>query len=329
MKAIHFERFGKAEEVLEVADVPDPPPPGRGEVVVRMEAAPVNPADLLLMLGKYGDQPSLPHIAGLEGVGRIEAVGPEVSEFEPGMLVMPLVESTWQERLRLKASDAVALPEGLDVEQAAMLKVNPATAELLLTSIVDLQAGEWVVQNAANSAVGGLIVQLARARGIRTVNIVRRESAVPSLQEAGADTVIVDAEHDPRTLVPRVREATGGAALRLGIDAVAGPATNALAATLAPGGTVVNYGGMSRQPCHVHPMDLIFRDLRVRGFWRTSWVRRADAGDIRRLYDRLAAMLAEGALHAPVAARYPVTQVREAVAHAAEERRAGKILLKW
>lgn len=327
MQAAIFEQFGRAAEVLQVVEQGDPEP-GPGEVVVRMEAAPINPADLMLIAGKYGVRPELPHVPGLEGVGRIEAVGEGVTNVQVGRLVMPLPSSTWQERLRVKAAEVLPLPDGIDIEQAAMLKVNPATAELLLSSVVDLQPGEWVVQNAANSAVGRFLVQLAKRRGLKTLNIVRRGSALPPLEALGADAVLVDDVNDAEDLAERAKQATGGAEIRLAVDAVAGPATLALAATLTRGGTVANYGVLSKQPCQMNPVDLIFRGLQLRGFWLSAWAETADPVEVQQLYHRLATMMAEGDLQTEVAARYPLAEVRDAGRHALQPHRDGKILLK-
>lgn len=329
MKAVQFAQCGQPEDVLEVAELPDPSP-GPGQVVVRMAAVPINPADLLQIAGKYGVQPDLPHIAGLEGVGRVEAVGPDVQGLPEGTLVMPFATSTWQQRMLLNAAEVFPLPDDIDLEQAAMLKVNPATAELLLTSVVELQPGDWIVQNAANSGVGRHVVQLAKTRSLRTLNIVRREPAVDPLRAIGADAVVVHDSHsdDPNTLIQRARHATEDAPIRLGFDAVAGPATATMARLLAPGATLLNYGGMSMQPCQVRPPELIFRDIRLRGFWVTAWLNRADASQITQLYQRLAGLMTQGLLHMPVAARYPLEHVRDAIAHASREGRDGKILLK-
>lgn len=329
MKKVRFERFGEPASVLTVVEAEAPGSPGPGEVIVRMEAAPIDPADLLLIAGLYGERPSLPHTPGLEGVGRIEALGEGVTGLAEGTLVVPIPSSTWQERLRLKAEEVMALPEGVDVEQAAMLKVNPPTAELLLTSFVDLQPGEWVAQNAANSGVGRYLVQLAKARGLRTLNIVRRKEAAGPLQALAADAVLVDEGGDGSALAERAAEATGGAAVRLGLDAVGGAATNRLAALLADNAVIANYGVLSGEPCQIAAPHLIFRGLSLRGFWLSSWSKTAKAEAVGELYRRLAAMVAKGELRTEITARYPLDRVQDAVTHAGSGKREGKVLLTF
>ena len=215
------------------------------------------------------------------------------------------------------------LPEGADPLQLSMLTVNPPTASLMLSEFVPLAPGEWVIQNVANSGVGSYLMQLARRRGLRTVNLVRRESAVAATRELGGDVVLVDGAD----IAQRVREATGGAAIRLGIDAVGGAATDRLAQCLAEGGTLLNYGMMSGEPCHLTPSHLIFRDITLKGFWLAKWFRDASREAQRALYAELTQLVASGVLHARIHATYPVAKIRDAVAAASAGERDGKILV--
>jgi NADPH:quinone reductase-like Zn-dependent oxidoreductase len=193
----------------------------------------------------------------------------------------------------------------------------------MLSEFVRLAPGDWVIQNVANSGVGGYLMQLARRRGLRTVNLVRRESAVAATKAQGGDVVLVDGED----LAQRVREVTGGAQIRLGIDAVGGSATDRLAQCLSEGGTLVNYGMMSGEPCRVAPSSLIFRDITLRGFWLVKWFRESSRDAQRALYEELAQGVASGVLHARVHATYPVQKIQEAVAAANGSERDGKILV--
>jgi trans-2-enoyl-CoA reductase len=203
-----------------------------------------------------------------------------------------------------------------------MLTVNPPTASLMLSEFVPMVADDWVIQNVANSGVGNYVMQLAKLRGLRTVNLVRRESAVAATKEQGGDIVLVDGER----LADRVKEATGGAAIRLGIDAVGGAATDRLAQCLSEGGTLVNYGMMGGEPCQVAPSSLIFRDITLRGFWLAKWFRDTSLDARRTLYGELTQLVVSGALHARIHATYPVDRIQEAVA-ANEGERDGKILV--
>ncbi len=299
-------------------------PPAAGQVLVAMLASPINPSNLLMLTGEYGVLPPLPAIGGSEGVGRVVALGEGVSALPVGQLVLlPRGRGTWVTHVVADVRDVVPLPEGADPLQLSMLTVNPPTASLMLSDFVSLHPGDWVVQNAANSAVGGYVMQLAKQRGLRTVNLVRRASALDVAQAQGGDVVLTDG----KDVASQVREATGGAPIRLGIDAVSGSATERLAQCQADGATLVNYGVLSGEACRVAPTHFIFRDLTLKGFWLVKWFREASREAQRALYAELTKLVAEGTLRARVRATYPVAQIREAVAAASAGERDGKILV--
>jgi NADPH:quinone reductase-like Zn-dependent oxidoreductase len=303
------------------------PPPAAGQALVAMLASPINPANLLALTGQYAVLPPLPAVGGTEGVGRIVALGAGVSGVAVGQLVLlPRGSATWATHLVAEARTLVPLPDahcGADPLQLAMLTVNPPTASLMLSEYVPLAQGDWVIQNVANSGVGSYLMQLARHRGLRSVNLVRRESAVAATKAQGGDIVLVDGDD----IAQRVREATGGEPIRLGIDAVGGVATDRLAQCLADGGTLVNYGMMSGQPCQLTPSALIFRDITLKGFWLVKWFRDTSADARRALYGTLTQLVANGTLKARIQATYPVANIREAVAAASAGEREGKILV--
>jgi NADPH:quinone reductase-like Zn-dependent oxidoreductase len=302
----------------------DTPVPASGQALVEMLAAPINPSDLLTITGQYGLLPALPAVAGNEAVGEIVAVGDGVSPTRIGeRVVMPPGYGTWASHMLAPADQLWAVPTDADVLQLAMVRVNPPTAELLLRDFVLLDAGDWVIQNAANSGVGEYVIQLAQRRGLRTVNVVRREELIAPLEQMGGDVVLLDGPDLPE----RVAEATERAKIRLGLDAIGGSATERIASSLAPRGTVVNYGASGGESSRVTPRTLIFRDITVRGFWLVNWFRRATAGEQQALYDTLVGMIQRGELSARVQATYPLAQLHEAVAASAQAQRSGKILL--
>jgi trans-2-enoyl-CoA reductase len=233
MKQVIYEKFGNPAEVLKLVES-DPTPLADGQVRVEVLRAPINPSDLIQVSGNYGVRPPLPAAAGNEGLGRIVE-----GEGKGQLVLLPAGAGTWVTEVVADPRHLVPLPEG-DLDQLSMLFVNPATAALLLTEYVDLKEGDWIIQSAANSAVGGYLVQLARARGINVACVVRRESAIADLKELGADVVLVDGPD----LAREVKAATG-AKMKLAVDAVAGKTAGRLADTLEHGGTLVNYGGMS------------------------------------------------------------------------------------
>jgi NADPH:quinone reductase-like Zn-dependent oxidoreductase len=323
MKQVQFAAFGTPHEVAACIEVPDVGAPGPDEVVIEVEAFPINPADLLTISGGYAVRPKLPATLGAECVGRIAAAGAAAQGLAAGDRVINLGRDNWCQRRRVPAAQALAVPADADVLQLAMLKVNPATALLMLRNYLDLQPGDWVIQDAANSGVGTNLIRLAKADGIRTVNVVRRDALIRPLQAIGADVVLVDGDD----LAARVQGATGGAAIRLAIDAIGGAIVLRLADCLAEGGTVVNYGLLSGQPCQLGAHHTIFKSITLTGFWLQKALTSMARPDVEALYGDLAARVADGTLRVEVEATYPIEEIKAALAHAGRAGRAGKILV--
>ena len=323
LKAEYQTRGPVPQDVIEAVPF-DKPELAEGEVLLEMLAAPINPSDVMTLTGIYGILPPLPAVGGNEGVGRVAEHGPNVTGPDIGQTVLlPVGCGTWATHIVAKASDLIPLPNEADPIQLAMVTINPPTASLMLSEFVDLQPGDWVIQNAANSGVGSYLITFANMRGIKTVNVVRRESLVEPLTAAGADVVVVDGDD----LADKVSEATGGAAIRLGIDAVGGAATDRLGATLCDGATLVNYGALSGEPCHDAPIAIIFRDLTLRCIWLAKWFNSATPAPQQALYGKITGLVATGKLSAPVHATYQVEDIKEAVAVAAAGGRDGKVVL--
>lgn len=326
MKAVRFSRFGPAVDVAELVDVPEPGPPGAGEIVVEPLASPINPSEFLSFEGRFGaNAPKLPAFAGGEAVGRVAAVGKGVSHLKAGdrVLTQYAGRGSWRERILAKADGMFALPEGIGTLQLAMLAVNPATAWNMLNNFVTWRPGEWVLQNAGSSAVGYNVIRLARRLGVRSVSVVRRDDQVEPLLAKGADAVVVDGDDLPA----RVAEAVGGASIPLALDAVSGEATRRLANAVSPGATVVIYGVLSGGGSGFDATDVLFRDVSIRGFWLTIWFRDTPHEDKQKLYRQLAAMMTDGTIEIPIEATYPMFEVKTALAHAARAHRRGKVLL--
>lgn len=324
MKRAIFRRHGVPQDVIELVEEADPRP-GPNEVRVRNRVMTMNPADLLTIEGRYGAEPvTLPCTPGVGAWGVVDAVGDGVKRLAVGDAVLPVGGGLWADTVVVNERMAPKAPQGADPEQAAMMRANPGTAWLMLTDLVDLTEGDWVVQNAANSSVGRMVIRFAKDLGLRTVNIVRRGDVVDTLKADGADAVIVD---DGGTDIAAAIDAATDARPRLAFDAVGGEATASLAAALAPGGTAVLYGLLSGQDSRIGARDLVFRDIRVHGFWLAEWYGRASADAIRDLSVILGQKLADGVIRSDVEARYPLSRIGDAVAHAARGGRNGKIIL--
>ena len=323
MKQVLLDSYGTPWEVARCAEVPDVGDPDPDEVVFDVLAFPINPADVGFCKGTYRLKPPLPATPGAECVGRVIAVGAGVKHVKTGDLVINLQRENWTQRRRVKGDDAIPLPAGIDLRQAAMVRINPPTAQLMLSDFVDLKAGDWVIQNVANSAVGRLLIVLARQRGLRTVNVVRRADLADELKALGADLVIVDGDD----LAARVAKATGGAAIKLGIEAIGGAATGRIVDCVATDATVVHYGSMSGEDPKVGRTNFIYRGVRVTGFMLGRFLAKRSPEQIRAIYADLAGQVMAGTLRAPVDTVYPIETIKEALAHADRGGRNGKILV--
>jgi len=325
INAAVYETHGNPADVLHVESRPWPTP-ALGEVIVKMRAAPINPADLNQIEGKYPVRAELPATPGFEGAGIVAEVGPNVTNVAVGALViLPHNVGTWRDAVAVKAGELVVVPAGIEPVHAAMLKINPMTAWRLLHDYVDLAGGDWLIQNAANSAAGRAVIQIARELGYKTVNVVRRSELVDELRADGGDVVLVDSEN----LRHEVADAIGGAPIHLGLNAVGGESALRLANCLAPGSTLVTYGAMSLQPLKIPNGLLIFKDLRFRGIWINKWYDNATPAQRMEAFQHLFEMAKRGLLQTKVEKAYPLSEAKTAVAHAARGQRSGKIIFEF
>lgn len=322
MQAIQLQAFGKPAEVVKLVDVPDVGAPAPDEVVIALDASPINATDLMIMAGRYGFLPRLPSILGIEGVGRVAAAGSAVKHLKEGdRTLVPMLQPAWTERIKTNAPWLRPLPEG-DLNQFSMLGINPATAYVLLTDIIRLKPGDWIIQNGANSATGRAVIAVAKSLGIRTVNVVRRPELVTEIKALGGDVVVVDGPD----LAKQVSTETGRARIGLALDMVADSATLNLMNLLADDGVVVVYSAMSGKPLMASAPQAIFRNLSIRGFWLFTWYKTATPEKLVAMYEHLSDLMLRGAITAPIAATHTFDQFGQAIATAAKF--SGKVILK-
>src|SRR5256885_2465017 len=325
INAAVYETHGNPADVLQVESQPWPTP-SAGEVIVKMRAAPINPADLNQIAGKYPVRAQLPATPGFEGAGIVAEVDRGVTNVAVGALViLPHNIGTWRDAVAVKADELVVVPAGIKPVHAAMLKINPMTAWRLLHDYVDLAHGDWLIQNAANSAAGRAVIQIAHELGYKTVNVVRRAELIEELRGEGGDIVLLDGEN----LRDEVKTATSGSAIRLGLNAVGGDSALRLANCLAPESTMVTYGAMSLQPLKIPNGLLIFKDLRFRGIWINKWYDNATKQERMEAFRALFEMAKRGLLKTKVERAYPLIEAKAAVTHAAQGKRSGKIIFEF
>lgn len=325
IKVAVYSRHGNPADVLQIQSQPWPQA-GPGEAVVEMRAAPINPADLNAIEGKYPGKRELPAVPGFEGAGIVRQLDDTVSDLTIGsVVILPHDVGTWREACVVKAKELVIVPPELDPTQVALLKINPLTAWRLLHGYVELKPGDWVIQNAANSAAGRAVIQIARALGYKTINVVRREELIGELRAAGGNLVLNDGE----SLREEVKTATAGAAITLGLNAVGGESALRLMNCLAPSGTLVTYGAMSLQPLKVPNGLLIFKDLRFRGIWINKWYDNATPAERMAAFNPIFKMAKGGLLQTKIEKAYPLTEAKAAIEHATRSQRGGKIIFEF
>ncbi|WP_416237252.1 zinc-dependent alcohol dehydrogenase family protein [Streptomyces marinisediminis] len=337
MRALVFARHGDPARVLRRAEVACPAP-GPGQVRVRVTARPVNPSDLLFVQGRYGRRAAFAPrsdgpgggapvaAAGFEGAGVVDALGPGTAGPPPGTRVAVAADGTWQEYVCAPAAAVLPVGEGMPLDAACQLTVNPFTAHLLLDDLA-LREGDSVLLTAGASAVSRMTARLARRRGLRCLAAVRRAEQVAPLE--GGDAVPLPAPTGTE-LAERVREATEGRGVDAALDAVGGSVGGAALRGVRPGGRFVSYGLLSGRPVPVPPEALIFHRTRVSGFWlpeRLERLERRGEPAVRRVTGDVVAAVAAGLPGLEVAARYDLDSYALALEHAARPGRTGKVLL--
>lgn len=322
MKKIIHSNIGNPAEVLRIKEI-ETHPLTVGEARVAVLATPIHPSNLLQISGHYGVDAQLPATPGTEGVGRVIEVASDVENLKVGQTVMLAGYNTWQQELTGPANSFFPLPEGADIQQLSMLTINPITALLLLDTFADLKRGDWIVQSAANSAVGGYLIQLAKKRGIKTINIVRRKSAVQGLIDMGADHVLIDSPD----LTEQIIKKTGGELISLAIDAVGGETFPKMVNALSYGGTIICYGLLSMKPPTLPSTAIIFNDITVQGFWLSKWFEHVSPMEKQKTFAEVIGLVASGALKAKISQTFSLDEIKDAVIAASEGGRDGKVLL--
>ncbi len=324
MLAMRYSQHGPPAQVLVPEERPTPEP-GPREVRVQVEASPIDPLDRLIVHGHYPLLRPLPATAGVEGAGVVSAVGDEVKGWEVGDgALLPVRLGAWAEEVVAPADELFKLPPGIDPVQASMLRVNPPTALLLLTHFAAVEPGDWVVQFPGTSSVGQLVIQMAAQMGIKTVSILRNADRAPALEAIGADALVMEGEK----LAQRVEQATGGAEISLALDAVGGKATHSLAQCLAPSGSIISYGALSRRQAQLGVDQTVFRDIRLQGFWLFAWNAAVGPHAERAVVQEVAGQVAAGALHTRIDSEFALSDCTDALDRAASPECFGRVILR-
>jgi NADPH:quinone reductase-like Zn-dependent oxidoreductase len=324
MRALVQPRFGDPAEVLSVEEVPDPEP-GPGQALVRVLLSPIHNHDLWTVRGSYGFKPEMPARAGTEAVGVVEALGEGVDGLEVGQRVATGGSfGAWAELLVAPAAGLVPVPDGMSDEAASQLVSMPFSAIALL-DFLDVSEGDWIVQNAANGAVGRLVAQLAEARGVRVLGLVRRADGVAELAEQGIERVVATDDDGWRE---RVHEIVGDAPIVAGVDSVGGSSAGDVVSLLAEDGVLVVFGAMASPTMEIGSGDVIFKQVVIKGFWGSKVFGAMSREKRAALMGELVSGIGSGALTLPVEKVYGLEEIADAARANGAPGRRGKILLR-
>lgn len=326
-RRINFSRTGNPQEVVEIVDdVLEPP--GPNDVTIEIEAAPVHIADLKFLSGALPFYRELPATPGMEGIGLVYAAGRDVTKLNVGDRVFLPVRvgghGAWRQFVNLDENVPIAAPAG-DAVQLSLMPINGITAYTMLHGVLPLKNGDTIIQNAANSNCGRYLIALAKRMSVDVISVVRRQDVIPDLKALGARHVIID--HDK--LADEVADIMQGKPIKMGIDAVAGQATQRIADCVADGATILSYGMLSGEPCMVRPETLFFRNLTLKGFLTFTISDQFSEQQKEEMWAVLPELVASGDIETKIAATYPLDQVQDALAHAARTgaERDGKVII--
>lgn len=324
MRSVGHDTFGAPEKVLTQREV-ETPAAGPGQVLVRTILSPIHNHDLVTVTGNYGVKPALPAVGGTEAVGVVDAVGEGVDEALVGRRVAVAGSpGTWAEHFVAPAGALVPVPDAMTDEAAAQLISMPFSA-ISLVEFLGVQEGDWIVQTAANGAVGKIVAVLAKSRGLNVVNLVRREAAVAELAELGIGNAIATESAD---WVEQARALIGDAGARAAVDSVGGEVVNGLAQLLGEDGLLVTFGAASNQPLVISSGPIIFKQLTVKGFWGAKVSQATSAEDRTRMFGELIGLVLDGRLSLTSGGTFGLDQPTDAVLASQSPGRTGKIMFR-
>jgi NADPH:quinone reductase-like Zn-dependent oxidoreductase len=329
MRAVVVERFGEPAEVVQVGEVPTPTRPD-GMARVRMLLCPINPSDLMTIRGIYGRKPTLPFTPGYEGVGIVEEASGLIAWVRglkgKRVAVLNALGGNWAEQVVIPTRQCVPLPDDLSDEQGASFFVNPATVIVMVRYVLKVPRGAWLLQTAAGSALGRMILRLSKRDGFKTINLVRRREAVAELKALGADEVLVAGEDDIPARVRALTPQTGGVGYAL--DCVGGSMGSEAVACLGTGGRLLLYGTLSNEPLRIPSRGLMVGRKSIEGFWLADWVKTQGPWAMLSLFRQITSLMREGILTTDVGATYSLDQIGQAVVEAEKVGRGGKVMLQ-
>ncbi|KHF77231.1 putative oxidoreductase [Acinetobacter sp. neg1] len=324
MQSIIHQSFGEPVDVLQQAEMPQPEPKA-GEVRIKTIMSPMHNHDVWTVRGSYGYKPTLPAIGGSEAVGIVDAVGEGVDESKLGQRVAVAgVHGSWAEYFIAPAHGIIPLNDAIDNETAAQLIGMPISA-LMLLDFVNVQSGQWLIQNTANGAVGKTVAMIAQARGLQVINLVRRTDAIAEMQALGIQHVVATDQDDWKQQVKAIH---ADQALIAGVDSIGGSASGEMLNLLSENSLLVSFGSMTGETMQISSGDLIFKQATVKGFWASVVSKEMPAERKKALFVELLTLAAQKKLVLPVEGVFSFDEIKTAALKATQGARQGKVLLK-
>ncbi|WP_394173786.1 zinc-dependent alcohol dehydrogenase family protein [Thalassotalea litorea] len=361
MKAIQLNQFTDNFNELELVEK-QMPTPGKGQVLVKMFYSAINPSDLNYIRGDYQvalkrliwnranqdhtpsfqpnghhPHPELPYIPGGEGVGMVVGSGGGIlANRLQGKRVSvsagpPM--GTWQEYTIVDAKKAVVVPQTIDDQQAAMLLINPLSSYGMLTDVLNVKKGRWLLQSGGASALAKMVIRMSAQLGVKTINIVRRDAQIAGLREIGADVVISLQQCSDDSVVAhiqqQVHQATAGKGVDYALDCIGGQILEAMLPCLTIQGQMLLYGTLAKADAQVFSRDLMMPCAKIHGFFAGNWLAQKSLFEKIRLMRGMKKMALSGCFNTPVESVYALEDISEALTAATTSGKSGKVLLKF
>ncbi|MFL0683039.1 MAG: zinc-dependent alcohol dehydrogenase family protein [Algoriphagus aquaeductus] len=320
MQELIFEQTGPPQEVLQLRESPIPTPKPH-EVLVKVKARNINPSDIMFVRGMYGITPKLPSSAGFEASGVVEK-GDEAGKVKAGTRVMFTAIGTWRDYVCVPAALVIPVPPQMSDEVACQAFVNPMTAYGMIEES-GLRAGEWLLITAGASAFGKFAIQMAKSKGIKVAATVRHDAQKAVLENLGADLVVNTETEKLQKVVPEKTE--GG--VQVVFDAVGGMLGAKALACLRPKGKMMVFGALALENMPVNSGLLIFKNLRIEGFWLSTWVEQMAPEARMKAFQTVFGFLMKEDSKIDIEGKYPLSEFKAALEAYEKPGRNGKILL--
>ncbi len=297
------------------------------DVLIKMEAAPINPSDIAFIRGEYNVDKQVPAVPGFEGVGIVEDANPIVQGLigkRVSCFVQGDNDGTWAEYFITNADNCIVIKDELAIEQAACLSINPFTAYALF-EIAKEKGCDSIVQNAASGQVAEFVRVFAKMEGVKVINIVRKQEQVEDLKSAGEEIVLNSTEEG---FAKQLKELSQELKASIAFDAVGGEITGMLINNMPAGSDVILYGGLSGLDiAGIDSLGIIFGNKKLYGFDLNKWIAVKKGDEFQKVANEIQNMIIAGDLTTEIQSSFSLDDVVSAIRIYIKSMSAGKVLL--